>query len=48
VSAPHRILVIPDRASTHLSSIYAKLGANDRTEAVNRARTLRLLTGGSF
>ena len=30
--------------STHLRSIYAKLGANDRSEAVHRARELRLLT----
>jgi LuxR family transcriptional regulator, maltose regulon positive regulatory protein len=32
--------------STHLRSIYAKLGANDRSAAVNRARELRLLTAG--
>ena len=32
--------------STHLRSIYAKLGANDRSEAVHRARELRLLTAG--
>jgi LuxR family maltose regulon positive regulatory protein len=32
--------------STHLRSIYAKLGANDRSAAVRRARELRLLTAG--
>jgi LuxR family transcriptional regulator, maltose regulon positive regulatory protein len=32
--------------STQLRSIYAKLGANDRSEAVHRARELRLLTTG--
>jgi LuxR family maltose regulon positive regulatory protein len=32
--------------STQLRSIYAKLGANDRSEAVRRARELRLLTTG--
>jgi LuxR family maltose regulon positive regulatory protein len=30
--------------NTHLRRIYAKLGANDRSEAVNRARDLRLLS----
>jgi hypothetical protein len=30
--------------STHLRKIYAKLGTNDRSEAVKRARGLRLLT----
>jgi LuxR family maltose regulon positive regulatory protein len=30
--------------NTHLRRIYAKLGANDRSEAVNRARELRLLS----
>jgi LuxR family maltose regulon positive regulatory protein len=29
--------------STHLRSIYAKLGANDRSEAVDRARDLGVL-----
>jgi LuxR family maltose regulon positive regulatory protein len=43
-----QLSVSVNTVSTHLSSIYAKLGANDRTEAVNRARTLRVLTGGSF
>jgi LuxR family maltose regulon positive regulatory protein len=32
--------------STQLRSIYAKLGVNDRSEAVHRARELRLLTTG--
>jgi LuxR family maltose regulon positive regulatory protein len=31
---------------THLRRIYAKLGANDRSEAVERARGLRLLSAG--
>jgi LuxR family maltose regulon positive regulatory protein len=29
--------------STHIRSIYAKLGAEDRSAAVHRARDLRLL-----
>jgi LuxR family maltose regulon positive regulatory protein len=29
--------------STHIRNIYAKLGADDRSEAVHRARELRLL-----
>jgi LuxR family maltose regulon positive regulatory protein len=32
--------------STHLSSIYAKLGVRDRSSAVQRARELRLLAAG--
>jgi LuxR family maltose regulon positive regulatory protein len=32
--------------STHLRRIYAKLGANDRSAAVHRARELRLLVAG--
>jgi len=32
--------------STHLRRIYAKLGACDRSEAVRRARELRLLAAG--
>jgi LuxR family maltose regulon positive regulatory protein len=30
--------------STHIRSIYAKLGAEDRSAAVHRARALRLLS----
>jgi len=30
--------------STHIRSIYAKLGAEDRSAAVHRARELRLLS----
>ena len=30
--------------STHIRSIYAKLGADDRSAAVDRARELRLLS----
>jgi LuxR family maltose regulon positive regulatory protein len=32
--------------NTHLRRIYAKLGANDRSEAVKRARELRLISAG--
>jgi LuxR family transcriptional regulator, maltose regulon positive regulatory protein len=32
--------------STHLRSIYAKLGVRDRSSAVRRARELRLLAAG--
>jgi LuxR family maltose regulon positive regulatory protein len=31
---------------THIRRIYAKLGATDRTAAVERARDLRLLSAG--
>jgi LuxR family maltose regulon positive regulatory protein len=32
--------------NTHIRNIYAKLGARDRSSAVQRARELRLLSGG--
>ena len=32
--------------STHIKSIYAKLGVSDRSSAVRRARGLRLLSAG--
>jgi LuxR family transcriptional regulator, maltose regulon positive regulatory protein len=32
--------------NTHVRSIYAKLGARDRSSAVQRARELRLLSAG--
>jgi LuxR family maltose regulon positive regulatory protein len=38
--------VSPNTISTHIRSIYAKLGVRDRSSAVQRARELRLLAGG--
>ena len=38
--------VSPNTVSTHIRSIYAKLGVQDRTSAVQRARELRLLAVG--
>jgi LuxR family maltose regulon positive regulatory protein len=38
--------VSPNTVSTHIRSIYAKLGVRDRSSAVQRARELRLLVGG--
>jgi LuxR family maltose regulon positive regulatory protein len=38
--------VSPNTVSTHIRSIYAKLGVRDRSSAVQRARELRLLAGG--
>src|SRR4029077_12245590 len=35
--------VSPNTVSTHIRSIYAKLGVRDRSSAVQRARELRLL-----
>ena len=37
--------VSPNTVSTHIRSIYAKLGVGDRSSAVRRARELRLLGG---
>jgi len=33
--------------NTHIRKIYAKLGTQDRSSAVQRARDLRLLSAGS-
>ena len=38
--------VSPNTVSTHIRSIYAKLGVGDRSSAVQRARELRLLAAG--
>jgi len=38
--------VSPNTVSTHIRSIYAKLGVRDRSSAVQRARELRLLAAG--
>jgi LuxR family transcriptional regulator, maltose regulon positive regulatory protein len=38
--------VSPNTVSTHIRSIYAKLGVRDRSSAVQRARELRLLVAG--
>lgn len=38
--------VSPNTVSTHIRRIYAKLGARDRSSAVQRARELRLLAAG--
>ena len=38
--------VSPNTVSTHIRSIYAKLGVRDRSSAVRRARGLRLLASG--
>ena len=34
--------------NTHIRNIYSKLGARDRSSAVQRARQLRLLSTGAF
>jgi LuxR family maltose regulon positive regulatory protein len=39
----NELSVSPNTVSTHIRSIYAKLGARDRSSAVQRARELRLL-----
>ena len=38
-----RLSVSLNTVSTHIRSIYAKLGVGDRSSAVRRARELRLL-----
>jgi LuxR family transcriptional regulator, maltose regulon positive regulatory protein len=40
------LLVSVNTVDTHIRRIYAKLGATDRTAAVDRARELRLLSAG--
>ena len=40
--------VSPNTVSTHIRSIYAKLGTADRSAAVRRARDLRLLAAGGL
>jgi LuxR family maltose regulon positive regulatory protein len=40
------LLVSLNTVDTHIRRIYAKLGATDRTAAVERARELRLLSVG--
>jgi LuxR family transcriptional regulator, maltose regulon positive regulatory protein len=40
------LCVSVNTVSTHLRSIFAKLGADDRSSAVHRARELRLLSAG--
>jgi LuxR family maltose regulon positive regulatory protein len=41
-----QLSVSPNTVGTHLRRIYAKLGADDRSAAVQRARELRLLSAG--
>jgi len=41
-----QLSVSPNTVSTHLRRIYAKLGTEDRSSAVQRARELRLLSAG--
>ena len=41
-----QLSVSPNTVSTHIRSIYAKLGVRDRSAAVQRARDLRLLSAG--
>jgi LuxR family maltose regulon positive regulatory protein len=46
VEIAHALSVSVNTVNTHLRSIYAKLGANDRNSAVRHARELRLLAIG--
>jgi LuxR family transcriptional regulator, maltose regulon positive regulatory protein len=41
-----QLSVSPNTVNAHIRSIYAKLGVNDRSAAVRRARELRLLAAG--
>ena len=41
-----QLSVSPNTVSTHIRSIYAKLGVQDRSSAVQRGRELRLLAAG--
>jgi LuxR family maltose regulon positive regulatory protein len=45
VAAPRNRAAAP-HIDTHIRRIYAKLGAGDRTAAVERGRELRLLSAG--
>lgn len=38
-----RLVIAPSTVKTHINNIYAKLGTQSRTQAVRRARDLRLL-----
>jgi LuxR family maltose regulon positive regulatory protein len=40
------VSVSPNTVSTHVRSIYGKLGVRDRSAAARRARELRLLAAG--
>jgi LuxR family maltose regulon positive regulatory protein len=40
------LYVSVNTVNTHIRNIYSKLGARDRSSAVQRARELRLLSGG--
>jgi len=42
----NELSVSVNTVNTHVRSIYAKLGARDRSSAVQRARELRLLSTG--
>ena len=46
--SPSELTVFVNTVSTHIRSIYAKLGAEDRSAAVHRARELRLLSVASM